>query len=189
MAKPIVLEEMRQSFVVTYYKEDGTVKGTEVVVPVAYSKWADLIALQDILLKHAVEESVALESFLSDQHLMSTIRSIANILRVRGKAEPGIDVDNILEAGDYLQVARIFLSTSYDADDNAGLQEGYLPSLVASVNQLNFAGKLRSLGQAKQKMELETLMVNQVELEQELQQMVTIEKPETQEPKEKTEKI
>ena len=142
MTEPEAPAHRIQSFVVYYYKPDGTIKNTETVVPVPFTVWADLVAFQERLLRQAVDVSTAIEGFLADPELLSAIRSIASILKVRGKSEPGIDLENLLVSGDYLQIGRIFLSQSYNDTGNENINSEYKPSLVAQIHHLDFGGKI-----------------------------------------------
>jgi hypothetical protein len=156
------------TFEITYYNEDLTIKNVDVVAPVPFSQWGDLILLQEKLLKFAVLESIQIQSFLTNPEMLSTIKTIAGMLRVVGKKEPGIDIDNLLESGNYLDIARMFLSEGFDGVSD--IRENYLPSAVARIHQLDFTGKLNLLI-------IERGLNQQVKVEEDLIEMVTPKDP------------
>lgn len=78
---------------------------------------------------------------LSDPEAIAYIHQLANILPVAGQTELGIDVDAILDAGDWEQIGQIFLTQSVDLETGEIKREEsgpIKPSKFAQLNQLNF---------------------------------------------------
>jgi hypothetical protein len=141
-------------FPVTYWHEDGSYLKTDYVVAMPFRgkdgqpSLKDLIVLQEELLHYAVFETAAIGSLVCDGRGLELINKIAKMLVVVGKVERGIDIANLLNAGDYRQIGQIFLSKNY-GDDNI-IPADFQPGLIAEIHKMDFMGKLIEFNQQKQ---------------------------------------
>jgi hypothetical protein len=149
------------TFAVDYYDEKGEHNGTDIVRPVPFLSQADggglmqLVEFQEQLLKIAVFEVAAIGALICNPNALGIIRQMAAILPVVGKSTKGIDLDNLLAAGDYLQIGRIFFSEGYDGASS--IPEDFTPSSIARINQMNFTGKLVEYSKEKMRVAVEVL--------------------------------
>ncbi len=165
----------RPTFEVYYWDADGNEKGMDVVRPMPFDKWKDLIELQEKLIFFAVNKTSAIGSFLHHPDALSIVKKMAAMLIVIGKDKPGIDIDNLLQAGDYAQIGRIFLSETIDETDMA--PTAFTASAIARIHGFDAGGKLVEFLKAKQAKELNT-MLEEMKPEPEPEKVVEI-KPET----------
>jgi hypothetical protein len=141
-------------FPITYWNEDGTYRNSDYVIAMPFRgknnepSLKDLIIAQEELLKFAVFETAAIGSLVCDPRGLDLINKIAKMLVVVGKPERGIDVLNLLNAGDYLQIGQIFLSENYN-DDNI-IPADFQPGRIARIHKMDFMGKLIQFNQEKQ---------------------------------------
>lgn len=147
MTAPIEIPKLiRPTFNVNYWDDKDNLIGTDIIKPMPFKgkngapAWIDLISLQEKLIHLAVYETAEIGSFLHLPQGLDIIRKMAAMLIVVGKSERGINLDNLLDAGDYPQIARIFLSEDYD--DRGTPPRPYTPSLIARIHGMNFEGKL-----------------------------------------------
>lgn len=133
-------------FPVTYWNDDGTYRNTDYVVAMPFKgkdgqpSLKDLITLQEELLRYAVFETAAIGSLICDARGLELLGKIARMLVVVGKPDRGIDLANLLNAGDYLQIGQIFLSENYN-DDNI-IPPDFQPGKIAKIHKMDFMGKL-----------------------------------------------
>jgi hypothetical protein len=151
------------TFRVDYVDSNGEHKDIDLVRPVPFLSQEDggglaqLIEFQEVLLKIAVFEVAAVGALICNPHVLGIVRKMAAILPVVGRAKKGIDIDNLLAAGDYLQIGRIFFSEGYNGENS--IPDNFLPSSIARINQMNFTGKLIEYSKEKIAMAVETLPV------------------------------
>jgi hypothetical protein len=149
-------------FAVTYWNDDGTYRNTDYVVAMPFKgkegqpSLKDLILLQEELLRYAVFETAAIGSLVCDGRGLDLLNQIAKMLVVVGKPDRGIDLYNLLNAGDYLQIGQIFLSKNY-SNDNI-IPADFQPGLVAEIHKMDFMGKLIQFNQEKQDGVIATLI-------------------------------
>lgn len=134
------------TFEIRYSNPDGEYTTSDFVRPVPFLSpedgggLAQLIDFQEQLIKIAVFEVAVISELLCKTEAMAILRKMAAIMPVVGRSTKGIDLDNLLAAGDYVQIARIFFSEGYDGQNY--IPEDFKPSSIARINQLNFTGKL-----------------------------------------------
>lgn len=172
------------NFPVTYWNEDGTYKGTEYVMAMPFMGkdgqpgLKDLILLQEELLRYAVFETAAIGSLICDPVGLDLLNKIARILVVVGKPERGIDLKNLLLAGDYVQIGQIFLSEAYD--ESTIVPQDYKPSAIARIHRMDFTGKLMKLNQElrtrEQQKEIDRI-IEQIEPVEEIEQPISTPPP------------
>lgn len=133
-------------FPITYWHDDSTYRNTDYVVAMPFrgkdgqASLKDLIVLQEQLLKYAVFETAAIGSLICDPIGLDLLVNIAKMLVVVGKPDRGIDLDNLLNVGDYLQIGQIFLSENY-SDENI-IPADFQPGRIARIHKMDFMGKL-----------------------------------------------
>lgn len=149
----------RPTFEVYYWDEEGKEKGMDIVRPMPYDRWGDLIALQEQLIFFAVNKTSAIGSFLHHPDALSIVKKMAAMLLVVGKDKPGIDLDNLLAAGDYAQIGRIFLSEVYDESEMA--PNSLYPSAIARIHGFDAGGKLMEFLKAREAKELKAMMASE----------------------------
>lgn len=128
----------------------------DIVRPMPFDKWRDLIALQEQLIFFAVNKTSAIGSFIHHPDALSIVKKMAAMLIVVGKDKPGIDIDNLLAAGDYAQIGRIFLSEAIDETDMA--PTALAASAIARIHGFDAGGKLIEFLKAKQAKDLKAMM-------------------------------
>lgn len=159
-------------FPITYWNDDGTFRNTVYVKAMPFlgkdgsASLSDLISLQEKLLKYAAFETAAIGSLLCDPIALTLIQDMAKMLCVVGKIERGIDVNNLLDAGDFLQIGWIFLSESY-TEDKIVPPDDYQPSAIARIHRMNFTGKLAAFNrEATLKLQREAIAAMAPEIEE-----------------------
>jgi hypothetical protein len=95
-----------------------------------------------------VFETAAIGSLVCDPTALGLLNKLAKMLVVVGRSERGIDLANLLNAGDYLQIGRIFLSEAYTEDTI--VPDNYKPSLIAKIHRMDFVGKLMEFNRQAQ---------------------------------------
>jgi hypothetical protein len=141
-------------FAVNYWNEDGSFKSTDYVMAMPFMgkdgqpSLRDLITVQEELLRFAVFETAAIGSLVCDPAALGLLNKLAKMLVVVGRSERGIDLANLLNAGDYLQIGRIFLSEAYTEDTI--VPDNYKPSLIAKIHRMDFVGKLMEFNRQAQ---------------------------------------
>ncbi len=130
---------------INYWKEDGTYLKSVYINPQPFIKsnkypgcLADAIAIQEEIIKYIVIKTAWIGNILADSSAIDSIRRLAAIVPIEG-GELGIDVDNLLNARDYLQIAKLFISESYESIST--MPEEWKPSSIARLNGMNFEGK------------------------------------------------
>lgn len=146
----------KPSFEVYYWDADGNASGMDIITAMPFDRWQDLITLQEKLIYYTVYKTTAIGSLLKYPDAMTIIRSMASMLIVVGKDKPGIDLDNLLVAGDYAQIARIFLSEVYDEKEMA--PTALTPSAIARIHGFDFGGKLDEFIKQRREKELKKMM-------------------------------
>lgn len=133
-------------FPVYYRDENDEIIGTDWVRPMPFMGrdgkpgLADLIHAQEELIKIAVYETAVIADLLCNPQVISLIKIMAAMQTVIGTKDRGIKVDDLFDAGDYIQVARIFMSEGYSAEMET--PDVYIPSSIARIHRMNFSGKL-----------------------------------------------
>lgn len=152
----------RPTFTVNYWDDKDNMIGVDIVKPMPFKgkngqpSWSDLIVLQEKLIHLAVYQTAHIGSFLQLPEGLAIIRKMAAMLIVVGKAERGINLDNLLDAGDYGQIARIFLSEGFD--ETGVPPRPFTASAIARIHGMDFEGKLEEEGRNwRQKMMTESL--------------------------------
>lgn len=140
----------RPTFTVNYWDDKDNMIGVDIVKPMPFKgkdgqpSWSDLITLQEKLIHLAVYKTAHIGSFLQVPEGLAIIRKMAAMLIVVGKAERGINLDNLLDAGDYGQIARIFLSEGFD--ETGMPPRPFTASAIARIHGMDFEGKLDEEG-------------------------------------------
>lgn len=144
-------------FEVTYWGEDDTPKEIIQVRPVPLRSkkggLADVIKLQEELLRDFVECGGRIGDLLIREDTWKNMQLLAAMLPVVGRAEFGFDIDAIADTSDLAQLARIFFSEGIDdnlqreKDADGNIMNS--PSLVAKIHDINFSETLSRLVQEK----------------------------------------
>jgi hypothetical protein len=106
----------RLTFDVTYWKDDGTVKEVVKVRPPNLDKLHEPIVLLEDLIRVFIDCDGSLGRTLATEAAISHMRSLAKLMPIVGKKEAGIDIDNLLEAGDIVQIGKIFFSRTINPE-------------------------------------------------------------------------
>lgn len=144
----------RATFTVQYWDVEDKPAGVDIVRALPFigsdgQNWSDLMKLQEMLIFFAVNKTAAIGSFLQFPDAMSIVEKMAKMLWVVGKKERGIDLDNLLKAGDFAQLGRIFLSEGYD--ETGVVPRPFTPSAIARIHGFDFEGKLEEHSKAWRK--------------------------------------
>ena len=101
---------------VTLWDESGEAQETLVVRPAPFNKLSEVKELQKKLLEAFEEKNGSLGELLADSTVYADMKRLAALLRVVGKAKPGLDITSLYEAGDIVQLGQIFFSESVSPD-------------------------------------------------------------------------
>lgn len=104
------------TFNVTYWDKEGNEKETIQVRATTFDNISDLKELQTQLIKDYLNYQGCLFELMSDKAVYSTMQTLAKLLRVVGKKEPGFDITSLYEDGDIVQLGKIFFSENIKAD-------------------------------------------------------------------------
>lgn len=115
---------------------------TDKVKRVPRKKLHDLIVLQQDLLYAFLKNNASVGSVIASNSNWSTIEKIAKLLPVIGEEKPGINLDELED--DISQITSIFFTQSVDENGMIlNTDEGYKPSLIAELHQLDYYGNAR----------------------------------------------
>lgn len=107
----------------------------------------DFKELYQELLQYFVHYNSSMGELLSDPSVVSLLKAIAEMLPVVGSNKTGINLDDLLDNGDWEQICQLFFTSSMQDDgefevDKDGEIKAYKPSKLAKLNQLDFFGRL-----------------------------------------------
>ena len=110
------------TFEVIIWGEDDQPLRTIIVRPVPFrgkkGGLADVIALQEKLLKDFVEHDGRLASLLINPSTWKAMTQLAGLLPVVGESTVGFDIEPLANANDVTQLGRIFLAVVFSAPQN-----------------------------------------------------------------------
>lgn len=134
------------TFEVIYWGDDDTPKEIINVKPAPFKKLADVIKLQEKLIKDFVEHDGRLASLMVSKSTWETMTKLAAMLPVVGQPELGFNIEHLAEASDLGQLGRIFFSESItDSLEREKDTDGNVvnsPSLIAKIHDINFSQAL-----------------------------------------------
>jgi hypothetical protein len=104
------------TFEVVIWDESGEAVDTLIVRAAPFSKIGEVKDLQQKLIEAFEEKKGSLGELLADKTVYATMQKLASLLRVVGLKEPGLDISSLYDAGDIVQLGRIFFSESVKAD-------------------------------------------------------------------------
>lgn len=104
------------TFEVTIWDESGEAADTLIVRAAPFSKIGEVKDLQQKLIEAFEEKKGSLGELLADKTVYATMQKLASLLRVVGLKEPGLNISSLYDAGDIVQLGRIFFSESVKAD-------------------------------------------------------------------------
>jgi hypothetical protein len=136
------------TFPVHYWSpEDGSLLKTEEVraVPLlgtdGRAGQLEAIEIQDRIIEYVVYETAAIGAMVVDPKGLELLKIAAAMMWVLGKpeSERGISLNNLLNAGDYVQIGQIFVSKTYNEDRI--ITPFDQPSHFAEVHKMDYWGK------------------------------------------------
>lgn len=138
------------TFEVVIWGEDDQPLKTIIVRPVPFrgkkGGLADVIALQEKLLKDFVEHDGRLASLLINPSTWKAMTQLAGLLPVVGESTVGFDIEPLANANDVTQLGRIFFSESIKDDlERETDKDGNVinsPSLISKIHDINFSATL-----------------------------------------------
>lgn len=101
---------------VTLWNNNGEAKENILIRPATFNKISEVDRLQRKLMEAYEQEKGSLGKLLADATVYGDMEKIAELVRVVGKDKPGFDLANLYDAGDIVQLGRIFFSESITAD-------------------------------------------------------------------------
>lgn len=104
------------TFEVTIWDESGEAQETLIVRAAPFSKIAEVKDLQQKLIEAFEQKKGSLGELLADKTVIAHMKKLASLLRVVGAKDTGLDITNLYDAGDIVQLGRIFFSESVSAD-------------------------------------------------------------------------
>ncbi|MFN6560034.1 MAG: hypothetical protein RMY28_009520 [Nostoc sp. ChiSLP01] len=164
------------TFEVVYWGEDDSPIKTLIIRPAPFrgkkGGLADVIKLQEKLLRDFVEHDGRLASLLCNKSTWEAMTSLAAILPVVGIPEPGFDIEAIANSSDLAQLGRIFFSEGIkdnlerekDADGNLVTTA----SAISRIHDINFWPTLSRFMREREEAQRKTQMAK---LEQTLDQL------------------
>ncbi|MGL5075106.1 MAG: hypothetical protein ACRDBG_04610 [Waterburya sp.] len=146
-----------------YYYDLKSLEVKEVVKirPVAVSLLREMTISIESLLNDFLQAEGNVGQFLASEVAINQIKNIAALIPVVNSEKVGIDIDNLMEAGDICQIAKLFLTEAYDYDspekfdEEIGLYRSaiytYRPtsSTIARLHGINFFPIVRNYLQGK----------------------------------------
>jgi hypothetical protein len=101
----------------------------------------EAIALQEETIRYAMDKNSIMSEWLLDPVGLDLLKRFAASVPLEG-GKSGIDLVNLLEAGDYRTIGCLFVSNAYA--DKFYLREltEFEPSIIASLNAIDYRGKL-----------------------------------------------
>lgn len=103
------------TFQVIIWNESGEATEILMVRAAPFSKIGEVKDLQKSLIEAFEEKKGSLGELLADSTVYATMQKLASLLRVVGLKEPGLNITSLYEAGDIVQLGRIFFSESVTA--------------------------------------------------------------------------
>jgi hypothetical protein len=136
-----------QTFPVTYWHPDGTVKEIIRVRPVPFmgsegrAGQIQAIEAQERIIEYVVHKSPAIGAMVVDEVGLTLLKNAAAMMWVMGEPETkrGISLANLLNAGDYTQIGQIFVSKTYSEDEIVSPIDK--PSHFAEIHKMDYWGK------------------------------------------------
>lgn len=137
------------TFPVHYWSpEDGSLLKTEEVraVPLlgtdGRAGQLEAIEIQDRIIEYVVYETAAIGAMVVDPKGLELLKIAAAMMWVLGKpeSERGISLNNLLNAGDYVQIGQIFVSATYSESEI--ITPFDQPSYFAKIHKMDYWGKL-----------------------------------------------
>lgn len=113
-----------------------------IIQRVVRSELDTIIELHKQILVRFLDTEANMGEFIRDNESWDLMKTLAKNLNVLGQKEKGFDLEEISD--DLEQICRIFVSQSMDEETGElDLEEGWKPSLLASLHKLDFPMYMR----------------------------------------------
>ena len=147
----------RRTVEVNYYDPTtGDLIATDLIAAAPFVKWNAIAELQKPILELYVETGTgAIGDLFCNEKFISLCRQLAVLIPVVGQKR-SINFDALIEADDWPQITRLFVTTSYDEAGNRELDKDGTPALVkpgliADLHNLNFLQIVIEMEKTRQK--------------------------------------
>lgn len=113
-----------------------------IIQRVVRSELDTIIELHKQILVRFLDTEANMGEFVRDNESWDLMKTLAKNLNILGQKEKGFDLEEISD--DLEQICRIFVSQSMDEETGElDLEEGWKPSLLASLHKLDFPMYMR----------------------------------------------
>ena len=146
----------RRTAEVNYYDPaTGEFIASELITAAPFIKWGKIAEVQKVILELYVEVGGAIGDLFSHEKFLPLCEQLAVLIPVVGQNRP-IDLQALVEADDWPQITRLFVTTSYDDagnrdKDEKGEETLVKPGIIADLHNLNFLQILINAEKERQK--------------------------------------
>lgn len=133
----------RRTAEVNYYDPlSGEFLASELITAAPFVKWGDVANLQKPIIELYVETGGAIGDLFCNERFLPLCQQLANLIPVVGQNRP-IDFQALVEADDWPQITRLFVTVSIDENgkretDEKGEDTLIKPGIIADLHNLNF---------------------------------------------------
>jgi hypothetical protein len=133
----------RRTATVNYYDPiTGEFITSELITAAPFVKWGKIAEIQKLILELYVETGGSISDLFCHETFIPLCQQLSTLIPVVGQTRP-IDFQALLDADDWPQITRLFITTSYDDAGNRDVDakgEATLiePGIIADLHNLNF---------------------------------------------------
>lgn len=146
----------RRTAEVNYYDPaTGEFIASELITAAPFIKWGKIAEVQKAILELYVEVGGAIGDLFGSGKFLSLCEQLTTLIPVVGQNRP-IDLQALIDADDWPQITRLFVTTSYDESgnrdkDEKGEETLVKPGIIADLHNLNFLQILINAEKERQK--------------------------------------
>lgn len=134
----------RRTVEVNYYDPTtGDFIASDIITAVPFAQWAKIASLQKPILELYVETGGgAIGDLFANPEFLPLCQQLSKVIPVIGQSRP-IDFQALIDADDWPQITRLFVTTSYDEAGNREMDKDGTPALIkpgliADLHNLGF---------------------------------------------------
>lgn len=146
----------RRTVEVNYYDPaTGEFLGFDLITAAPFAKWGEIAELQKLILEMFVEVGGTIGELFGHEKFLSVCEQLSKLIPVIGEKRP-FDFKALVDADDWPQIVRLFVTTLYDEAGNPELDEKgnpvlVKPGIIADLHNLNFLRTIVTLEEERQK--------------------------------------
>ena len=133
----------RRTAQVNYYDPvSGDFLTSELITAAPFTKWGKIAELQKPIIELYVETGGAIGDLFCHENFLPLCQQLSALVPVIGETR-SIDFQSLIDADDWPQITRLFVTTSIDEDgkretDAKGEDTLIKPGIIAELHNLNF---------------------------------------------------